>query len=289
VGKPEQDLCRSLKMIRPKILIVDDDPRMLYVLEQALSTSDYDLVKANSGIHALSKLKSDIFALVLLDIKMSVIDGLTTARMIRNETRNRDVPIIFISGVNEKDLISTGYAMGAIDYILKPVDYHVLKSKVRFFADLYCRTEALRIAEEQLRRVRSELERALARQNELLQSLETRENLFCHLPEDSIAQVWLCGVDGLHNWDAIKVDPADVERCINAYTSAFDQRVPFHLKYRICCRNDSFRNILDTGVPRISPDGVFAGYIGSAVDLSMIEEQSISRKEPLRATTSNMQ
>jgi hypothetical protein len=137
-------------MIRPKILIVDDDPRMLYVLEQALSTSDYDIHKANSGIHALSKLKNEIFALVILDIKMSVMDGLTTARMIRNETSNRDVPIIFISGVNEKDLVSTGYAMGAIDFILKPVDYHVLKSKVRFFADLYCRTEALRVAEEQL-------------------------------------------------------------------------------------------------------------------------------------------
>jgi CheY-like chemotaxis protein len=274
-------------MIRPRILIVDDDPRMLYVLEQALSTSDYDLVKANSGIHALSKLKSDIFALVLLDIKMSVIDGLTTARMIRNETRNRDVPIIFISGVNEKDLISTGYAMGAIDYILKPVDYHVLKSKVRFFADLYCRTEALRIAEEQLRRVRSELERAVARQNELLQSLESRDHLFYRLPENSVAQIWLAGMDGLHNWDATDIEPEDVEPSINSYTDAFDRKAPFHLRYRIHVPEGSIRNILDTGVPRISPDGIFVGYIGSAVDLSTIAE-SPNVKESLRTAASNI-
>jgi CheY-like chemotaxis protein len=254
-------------MIRPKILIVDDDPRMLYVLEQALSTSDYDLFKANSGIHALSKLKSEVFALVLLDIKMSVIDGLTTARMIRNETKNRDVPIIFISGVNEKDLISTGYAMGAIDYILKPVDYHVLKSKVRFFADLYCRTEALRIAEEQLRRVRSELERALARQNELLQNLERRENLFYRLPEGQVANMWLAGTEGLHKWDAADIDPADVEECIQCYTDAFRRRMPFKMLYRVHS-NGSHSQILDTGVPRHSPDGIFTGYIGSAVDIS---------------------
>lgn len=257
-------------MIRPKILIVDDDPRMLYILEQALSTSDYDLVKANSGIHALSKLKSDIFALVLLDIKMSVIDGLTTARMIRNETRNRDIPIIFISGVNEKDLISTGYAMGAIDYILKPVDYHILKSKVRFFADLYIRTEALRIAEEQLRRVRSELERALARQNELLQNMESRQHLFCKLPENTEGQIWMAGVNGLHNLDASHVDPTDVERSHEIYTKAFEKRAPFKIQYRICCKDGSYRTILDTGLPRYSPDGEFKGYIGSAVDISAV-------------------
>ena len=252
-------------MIRPKILIVDDDPRMLYVLEQALSTSDYDIFKATSGIHALSKLKTEIFALVLLDIKMSVIDGLTTARMIRNETKNRDIPIIFISGMNEKDLISTGYAMGAIDFILKPVDYHILKSKVRFFADLYCRTEALRIAEEQLRRVRSELERALAKQNELLQSLEHREHLFCKLPEGVLAQVWITGTKGLHNLDASRVDPESVEECIKSYLKAYEQRQPFRIYYRIVKPDGSYRPILDTGLPRYI-EGEFKGYIGAAID-----------------------
>jgi CheY-like chemotaxis protein len=257
-------------MIRPKILIVDDDPRMLYVLEQALSTSDYDVFKASSGIHALSKLKEEIFALVILDIKMSVMDGLTTARMIRNETINRDVPVIFISGMNEKDLVSTGYSMGAIDFILKPVDYHVLKSKVRFFADLYCRTEALRIAEEQLRRVRSELERSLARQNELLLSLETRNDLFYALKDRASAQVWIAGTGGLQNQDASNIHPEDAERCIALYNTAFQQFLPFKLEYRIRQRDGSYRNILDTGLPRYSTDGVFLGYIGSAVDITEI-------------------
>ena len=257
-------------MIRPKILIVDDDPRMLYVLEQALSTSDYDVFKASSGIHALSKLKTDIFALVILDIKMSVMDGLTTARMIRNETSNRDVPIIFISGMNEKDLISTGYAMGAIDFILKPVDYHVLKSKVRFFADLYCRTEALRVAEEQLRRIRSELERALARQNELLQSLEERNDLFHKLKENVSALVWIADTSGLQSQDASDIHPEDIERCIATYNHAFKQFSPFKLEYRIRQKDGSYRHILDTGLPRHSSDGVFLGYIGSIVDITEI-------------------
>jgi DNA-binding response OmpR family regulator len=215
-------------MIRPKILIVDDDPRMLYVLEQALSTSDYDVFKANSGIHALSKLKTELFALVILDIKMSVMDGLTTARMIRNETTNRDVPIIFISGMNEKDLISTGYAMGAIDFILKPVDYHVLKSKVRFFADLYCRTEALRVAEEQLRRVRSELERSLARQNELLQSVERRKDVFFKLKESVPANVWITGTEELSNGDTSTIHPEDVQRALDTFNHALKHFIPFN-------------------------------------------------------------
>jgi PleD family two-component response regulator len=257
-------------MIRPKILIVDDDPRMLYVLEQALSTSDYDVFKASSGIHALSKVKTEIFALVILDIKMSVMDGLTTARMIRNETSNRDVPIIFISGMNEKDLISTGYAMGAIDFILKPVDYHVLKSKVRFFADLYCRTEALRVAEEQLRRVRSELERALARQNELLQSLENRTELFFNLKENVPALIWIAGTTGLANQDASHIHPDDVQRCIETYRHAFKYFSPFKLEYRIRQIDGSYLCVLDTGLPRYSSDGVFLGYIGSTVDMTDI-------------------
>jgi CheY-like chemotaxis protein len=264
-------------MIRPKILIVDDDPRMLYILEQAISTSDYDVFKASSGIHALSKLKTDIFALVILDIKMSVMDGLTTARMIRNETMNRDVPVIFISGMNEKDLVSTGYSMGAIDFILKPVDYHVLKSKVRFFADLYCRTEALRIAEEQLRRVRSELERALARQNEFLLSLEKRNDLFCPLKDRTSAQVWISGTAGLENQDASRIHPDDVEPCVALYSKAFQQRLPFTLEYRIRRKDDSYRNVLDTGLPRYSSEGIFLGYIGSAVDVTEIVARSEHR------------
>lgn len=261
-------------MIRPKILIVDDDPRMLYVLEQALSTSDYDVFKASSGIHALSKLKTETFALVILDIKMSVMDGLTTARIIRNETSNRDVPIIFISGMNEKDLISTGYSMGAIDFILKPVDYHVLKSKVRFFADLYCRTEALRIAEEQLRRVRSELERALARQNELLLSLEKRNSLLFSLKENAPALVWIADPAGFENQDASHIHPDDVERCLGAYRHALKHFLPFKLEYRIHQKDGKYRHILDTGLPRYSSDGVFLGYIGSAVDITEIASRT---------------
>jgi CheY-like chemotaxis protein len=269
-------------MIRPKILLVDDDPRMLYVLEQALSTSDYDIFKASSGIHALSKLKSEIFALVILDIKMSVMDGLTTARMIRNETSNRDVPIIFVSGMNEKDLISTGYAMGAIDFILKPVDYHVLKSKVRFFADLYCRTEALRVAEEQLRRVRSELERALARQNELLQSLEKRKELFFKLKENVPAQVWITGTDGFTHQDPADIHPDDVDSVVTGYRASLSQFVPFRLEYRMRTRDGTYRSLLDTGIPRYSIDGVFMGYIGSTVDITNIH--SASHHASLEAT-----
>ncbi len=122
------------------LLLVDDRPENLIALEALLSEMglDLDMVKASTGNEALRhSLKRD-FALVLLDVQMPDMDGFETARLLRANPKTRHVPIIFVTaGMNEKAHLFQGYASGAVDYLIKPIEPAVLHGKVRTFCELY--------------------------------------------------------------------------------------------------------------------------------------------------------
>jgi CheY-like chemotaxis protein len=120
------------------ILIVDDQPQNLIVLEAILAPLKQNLVFARSGPEALRHVLVTDFALVLLDVQMPVMDGFETARTMRQREKARTIPIIFVTAINKDDrYISEGYAAGAVDYIFKPFEPEVLKSKVSIFVELY--------------------------------------------------------------------------------------------------------------------------------------------------------
>ncbi len=130
-------------MIRPcpiPLLLVDDRPENLIALEALLSEMglDLDMVKAGTGNEALRhSLKRD-FALVLMDVQMPEMDGFETARLLRANPKTRHLPIIFVTaGMNEKAHLFHGYASGAVDYLIKPLEPLVLHGKVRTFCELY--------------------------------------------------------------------------------------------------------------------------------------------------------
>src|ERR671925_177823 len=101
---------------------VVDTPQNLLALEAILGDLHLDLVRAESGAEALRQALQDDFAVILLDVLMPGIDGLETAALIRARERSRDTPIIFITAAGrDEDLIARGYALGAVDYIVKPV------------------------------------------------------------------------------------------------------------------------------------------------------------------------
>jgi PAS domain S-box-containing protein len=130
------------------ILLVDDQPENLQTLEAVLQPLGYPLVSSSSGHGALRLLLERDFAMILLDVRMPGLDGLETAQLIKARTRTRDIPIVFLTAArDEVSDIARGYGVGAVDYVLKPFDPEVLRSKVAVFAELEANRRALKRSE----------------------------------------------------------------------------------------------------------------------------------------------
>jgi signal transduction histidine kinase/DNA-binding response OmpR family regulator len=179
------------------ILMVDDNPTNLLGLETILQGPDRNLVKASSGDEALRYLLNTDVAVILLDVYMPGIDGLETAALIRGREKSRDIPIIFITADSMGNRhIEKGYSLGAVDYILKPVEPDILRSKVAVFVELFKKTEEIKRQAKLLHEKNLELENAnlhrlgmlielgqqLAAEHDPAQVLEK----FCHAARDII-------------------------------------------------------------------------------------------------------
>jgi CheY-like chemotaxis protein len=144
---------RRVVMEKAKILLVDDRQENLLALEAILSSLDQVLVRANSGEEALKALLVDEFAVILLDVQMPGLDGFETAGHIKRREKTKDIPIIFLTAINnEPHHAFRGYAAGAVDYISKPFDPWVLRAKVSVFVDLYMKDRQIREQAALLRR-----------------------------------------------------------------------------------------------------------------------------------------
>lgn len=155
------------------ILIVDDEVRNLDVLESILYSPDYRLQRATSADEALMALMHGEFAVLVLDINMPGMSGIELANLVKQRKRTQHIPILFLTAFyqDEKQVLE-GYGVGAVDYLTKPVNPEILRSKVAVFVDLYRKTQALAVinrtlelevtqrqkAEEALRLANSELE-----------------------------------------------------------------------------------------------------------------------------------
>jgi PAS domain S-box-containing protein len=152
------------------ILLVDDRSENLLALEAILEPLGQRLVRAQSGESALRCLLEREFAVILLDVQMPGMNGFETARMIKARDRTKHVPIIFLTAISkDEDYVFKGYSVGAVDYMSKPFQPEILRSKVQVFVDL--QVQRRRIAEQEHRIhdiERQELE--LRHMRELLQS-----------------------------------------------------------------------------------------------------------------------
>jgi signal transduction histidine kinase/DNA-binding response OmpR family regulator len=154
------------------ILAVDDLPEKLLAMELILQQPGVQVVQARSGREALRRLLERDFAVVLLDVNMPDIDGFETVRLIRQRNRTRHTPIIFVTAFADEMHTARGYSLGAVDYILSPVNPEVLRTKVGVFVDLYRKNEqAKRQAEERVSLAREQAARAAAEE-------VTRRSLF---------------------------------------------------------------------------------------------------------------
>lgn len=142
------------------ILLVDDDIRNLDVLESVLTTADYRLFRARSADEALLALVREEFAVIVLDVRMPDLSGYELAQLIKRRKRTQHVPIIFLTAYyGEDEDVLQGYGAGAVDYLSKPVNPLILRSKVAVLVDLFRKTRTL---ESMNRAMESEIEERLA-------------------------------------------------------------------------------------------------------------------------------
>src|SRR5215208_1291767 len=159
----------------PKVLIVDDQPRNLDALEVMLAPLRCVPIRAQSADEALLCLLRHEFAAIVLDIRMPGISGIELAKLIKQRKRSQDVPLLFLTAhmVDEHDALQ-GYGVGAVDYLSKPINPDILRSKVGVFLALYEHTRALATLNEALGHEVAKLERAQRELEAANQQLEQR-------------------------------------------------------------------------------------------------------------------
>jgi PAS domain S-box-containing protein len=155
------------------ILLVDDHVENLLALGAILESPSYNLVKALSGEEALKCILSHDFAVILMDVQMPGMDGFETAAIIRDRKRTRHTPIIFLTAIDKsQNRVVTGYELGAVDYLFKPVVPEILQSKVEVLVDIFRKTEEIKRQAAQLAVANQQLAEEIIQRKEAEKALQ---------------------------------------------------------------------------------------------------------------------
>ncbi len=291
------------------ILLVDDEPRNLTVLQSVLEDPGYRLVCAESAEQALLALVVEEFALLVIDIQMPGMSGFELAQMIKQRKKTAGVPIIFLTAYYSEDRhVLEGYGTGAVDYLHKPINPAILRSKVDVFVELYRKSResarvnrelqgevaARRRAEEQLRQLNDELEPRVAdRTVELVQA-----NAALLESERRLRLALRAGHTGVWDWDfatnrltwseesyaifamqpgsfqetieAFKqlVHEADRERVFETLKAAIDQGENYTCEFRIFRPDGDVRWVINLGVVQFDATGQPTSMTGTITDVT---------------------
>lgn len=147
-----------LHKIKPKVLVVDDTPANLIAMRSVLHGLHVEVIEASSGNEALQLTLVHDFALAVLDVQMPGMDGFEIAQLMRGSNDTKHIPVIFVTAnlAEEEDKVK-GYESGAVDYITKPINKSVLRSKVNVFLELYTQKKRLEHLNATLDEINTEL------------------------------------------------------------------------------------------------------------------------------------
>ena len=292
------------------VLLVDDRPENLTALEGLLDDLGLDLFKAASGNEALRlSLKHD-FAIVLMDVRMPDMDGFETAELMRANPKTSRLPIIFVTAaMKDSEHQFKGYETGAFDYLLKPVEPAILRSKMRVFCDLYRQRRRLELHEEQLEALVSG---RTAELNETLNSLRSSEGRFRELLASVTSYMYTVVMDSGRvvstkhgsgclavtgfSAEEYAVDPAlwyrmihseDRQLVLDVAQEVLTGKSAKTFEHRIRHKNGSIRWVQTTLVPHVGPEGQLLSYDGVIVDISE-RKQSVETLREREAFIHNM-
>lgn len=284
-----------------RVLVVDDDPRNLLTISEVLKgVGEIDCVP--SGEEALRCLLRQEYAVILLDVLMPGLDGYQTAGILRQREASKSTPIIFLTAINKEDAhMLRGYDAGAVDYLFKPFDPVMLRSKVVVFIDLYLKTREIKEKAERERSLLEENLRANAHKLEaeraLRQSEERQEAILRALPiaihsrsvRPPFGATFVSGaVEQLFGFPPERfaedpafglerVHPADRPLVEQALTGAL-QSGSYACEFRWMCADGTYRHFLDQGVVSFGEDGEPSEIVGTMLDITdrrQIEDQLV--------------
>lgn len=280
------------------ILLVDDHPENLLALEAILVPLGQNLVRANSGKEALRRLLNQDFALILLDVQMPEMDGFETATLIRGRERSRYTPIIFLTAFSTSEaLMFKGYSLGAVDYLLKPIEPNVLTSKVSMFIDLFKNTAKVKQQALQLEAVNVELKESEERFRCLsacspvgvfmtdvegqCSYINPRCQAICGFTiEESLKEGWL-------QW----VHPEDRDRVKAEYSAYTREGRQYSTECRFQTRQGIVRWTYMRSSPLLSEGGELIGHVGTIEDITerkQAEEALAQSKQMLQLVISSI-
>jgi PAS domain S-box-containing protein len=273
-GSPGQHPTEDAKA---SVLLVDDHAPNLLALEGVLSRLGHRMVRAASGEEALKHLLAGDFALILMDVQMPRMNGFETAELIKSHLRLASIPIIFITAMSrDAAQIFQGYEHGAVDYLLKPFDPHILRSKAAVFIDLYLKTAKIK---EQAN---------LLRQQEIAILEQNNEQRYRRLAECLPVSMWAAAPDGrvyysnrtwcdysgqkvdevttLTNHEVVHED--DIDHVRASWAESRRAGSAFEMEYRLRRHVDgAYRWHLGRGVAERDDHGQIEGWIVTAIDI----------------------
>ena len=286
------------------ILIVDDEPKNLTVLETVLDDPGYRLVRAESADEALLALVSEEFALLILDIRMPGMTGFELAQLIKERKKTARVPIIFLTAFYNDDHHSLeGYGAGAVDYLHKPVNPVVLRSKVAVFAEMHRKSRTLlnevterRRAENRLRELNATLEQRVTERTDALRESEERFRMLA----DTMSQLaWTCDTLGnvtwynkrwleytglafeeMKGWDWTKVHhPDHVDRVVARVKRSGEKGEPWEDTFPLRGLDGTYRWFLSRALPIRDAEGHIVRWFGTNTDITELREAQASLRE----------
>jgi two-component system, cell cycle sensor histidine kinase and response regulator CckA len=267
------------------ILVVDDQSDSRALLTAILASEGYDVRPADGGRLALAFVVVERPELILLDLRMPGMDGFEVCRRLKENAETRDIPLMFISASGDVQERIEGLRLGAVDFVTKPFQREELLARVRTHLELG--------------RLRAHLEQRVAERTAELRESEQR---FRTMADAAPVLIWVSDAGrqftffnrtwrefagrttegNLGKAWATRVHADDLDRWSETYARSFDARETFNLEYRLLRADGAYRWVLDTGVPRFSPDGVFEGYIGSGIDITELkrsQEEALARQK----------
>ncbi|WP_414529111.1 ATP-binding protein [Nodularia chucula] len=274
------------------ILLVDDKLENLLALEAILARLGQNLVKATSGEEALRCLLHQDFAVILLDVQMPGIDGFETATLIRSRGRSRQTPIIFLTAFSTSDqMLFKGYATGAVDYLLKPLDTDILLSKVTVFVELFQKTQAIEQQAAQLAAINTELSQSEERFRSLsacspIGIFETDPQGIYKYTNPCYQEICSCDLaESLEKSWLECVHPKNREQAIATWSKYISEGDEYSAEFQFYKSDGSQPWVQVRSSPMFSSQGKLLGYVGTLEDITQRKQAEAVRAEIIREQT----